>query len=85
MVDHIEDLGDRVRVHLGTPLPLVAEVTSEAVDEMRLVEGGPVWASIKATEIAVLPDADRFESGSSRRTRRGRRSPTVRPPRKEQP
>ena len=56
VVDDIEDLGDRVRVHLGAPLPLVAEVTSEAVDEMRLEEDGPVWASIKATEISVLPD-----------------------------
>ena len=39
VVDDIEDLGDRVRIHLGTPLPLVAEVTSEAVDEMR-IRGG---------------------------------------------
>ncbi len=85
IVDDIEDLGDRVRVHLGTPLPLVAEVTSEAVDEMRLVEGGPVWASIKATEIAVLPDADRFETGSSGRTQEGKERSYRKPPRKEQP
>jgi molybdate transport system ATP-binding protein len=55
-VDHIEHLGDRVRIHIGTPLPLVVEVTSEAVSEMGLAEGGPVWASIKATEISVIPD-----------------------------
>ena len=57
-IDHIEHLGDRARIHIGAPLPLVVEVTSGAVAEMGLVEGGPVWASIKATEIAVLPDVD---------------------------
>jgi molybdate transport system ATP-binding protein len=57
-IDHIERLGDRARIHTGHPLPLVVEVTSDAVAEMRLVEGDRVWASMKATEISVMPDED---------------------------
>ena len=46
-------LGDRVRVRLGGPIPLVAEVTPAAVADMHLVEGDHVWATIKATEITT--------------------------------
>ena len=46
----------RVRVALdgGGPV-LVAEVTPAAVAELRLAEGGQVWASVKATEVSVYP------------------------------
>ncbi|HEX7277077.1 MAG TPA: ABC transporter ATP-binding protein [Acidimicrobiales bacterium] len=47
--------GDRVRVVVGGPVPIVAEVTPAAVDELRLAEGGAVWASVKATEVVVYP------------------------------
>lgn len=47
--------GSRARVRVGGPIPIVAEVTPAAVDELGLVEGGPVWVSIKATEITVYP------------------------------
>jgi len=51
-----EDLdmrGERVRVRLAGPVPLVAEVTPSAVRELGLDRGAHVWASVKATEIAV--------------------------------
>jgi len=48
--------GDRVRIRVGGPLPLVAEVTTGAVADLRLAEGGRVWAAVKATEVDVYPD-----------------------------
>ena len=65
-IDHIERLGDRARIHTGLPLPLVVEVTSGAVAEMPLVEGDRVWASMKATEISVMPDEDSIPTRSAR-------------------
>ena len=47
--------GDRVRVRVGGSIPIVAEVTPAAVAELRLGDGGPVWVSVKATEITVFP------------------------------
>ena len=47
--------GSRVRVRLGGPVPLVAEVTIGAVHELSLTEGVQVWLSVKATEISVYP------------------------------
>jgi molybdate transport system ATP-binding protein len=55
---HIEDIdlhGDRVRVRVNSPVPLVAEVTPAAVRELRLHAGGAVWAAFKATEVSVYP------------------------------
>ena len=52
-VDEIHLLGTRVRVLLDGPVPIAAEVTSEAISELGLVEGAPVWASVKATQIDV--------------------------------
>jgi molybdate transport system ATP-binding protein len=45
--------GDRARVQITGPVPLVAEVTPAAVDELHLTEGGEVWATVKATEVLV--------------------------------
>jgi molybdate transport system ATP-binding protein len=47
--------GDRVRVRVDGGLPIVAEVTTAAVTELGLAEGGTVWVSVKATEISVYP------------------------------
>jgi molybdate transport system ATP-binding protein len=47
--------GDRVRVRVDGSPPVVAEVTPAAASELRLAEGGPVWVSVKATEIDVYP------------------------------
>jgi molybdate transport system ATP-binding protein len=51
-----EDLdlhGERVRVRLSGPVPLVAEVTPSAVRDLQLASGAEVWVAVKATEIAV--------------------------------
>lgn len=54
-VDHLDRLGDRVRVRLAPPIGLVAEITAAAAAELDLREGSEVWASVKATEIAAYP------------------------------
>jgi molybdate transport system ATP-binding protein len=53
--DALDLEGERVRVRVGGPLPIVAEVTPAAVADLRLGEGGPVWVSVKATEVVVYP------------------------------
>ncbi len=52
-VSHVEPAGERVRVQLTDPLPLVAEITAAAATELRLHPGVTVWASVKATEIVT--------------------------------
>jgi molybdate transport system ATP-binding protein len=47
--------GERVRVRVSGPLPIVAEVTPSAVADLQLGDGGPVWVSLKATEVVVYP------------------------------
>ena len=47
--------GDRARIRVDGQLPLVAEVTAAAVAELDLAGGGPIWASVKATDIDVYP------------------------------
>jgi molybdate transport system ATP-binding protein len=51
----IELLGNRVRVRIEGDVPLVAEVTPAALRELNLAEGGEVWLSFKATDVAVYP------------------------------
>jgi molybdate transport system ATP-binding protein len=53
--DGVEVVGDRVRVQVTGPVPIVAEVTPTAAAELRLADGGQVWASVKATEVTVYP------------------------------
>jgi molybdate transport system ATP-binding protein len=53
--DGVEVVGDRVRVQVTGPVPIVAEVTPAAAAELRLADGGQVWASVKATEVTVYP------------------------------
>jgi molybdate transport system ATP-binding protein len=47
--------GDRVRVRITGSMPIVAEVTPAAVADLHLDEAGPIWVSVKATEVAVYP------------------------------
>jgi molybdate transport system ATP-binding protein len=51
----IERIGDRVRVRIDGAVPVVAEVTTAALNELDLSEGGEVWLSFKATEVGVYP------------------------------
>ena len=55
-VTRIEHYGDRVRLQTGDPLPLTAEITPDALNDLQIVEGSVVWISIKATEISVEKD-----------------------------
>jgi molybdate transport system ATP-binding protein len=54
-VQNLDIVGERIRVQIAGPVPLVAEVTPAAVTQLRLGDGGPVWASVKATEVLVYP------------------------------
>ncbi len=44
---------DRVRVDLGGPVPVIAEVTPAAVAELRLEADAEVWASVKAVDLTT--------------------------------
>ena len=52
----VELLGDRVRVSVDGPMPLIAEITPAALAELGLTEGEPVWTAVKATEVTVFPE-----------------------------
>jgi molybdate transport system ATP-binding protein len=54
-VEDIDLHGDRVRVRVKSPVPLVAEVTPAAVRDLRLHAGATVWVAFKATEVSVYP------------------------------
>ena len=56
MVAGIDPEGDRWRIRVDGTVPLVAEITPAAATELRLADGGPVFAAIKATEIDVYPE-----------------------------
>ena len=48
-------MGDRVRVRIdGTP-PITAEVPPAAVDQLKLDDGGELWASVSSAAITVYP------------------------------
>ena len=50
-VADVDRQADRVRVRLTGEIPLVAEITAAALDELVLKPGDQVWATVKATEI----------------------------------
>ena len=54
-VTAVDPEGDRVRVAIDGPVPLVAEVTPPAVAALGLAPGESVWVSVKATEVTVFP------------------------------
>jgi molybdate transport system ATP-binding protein len=56
-VERVEQVGSRVRLLTGPPLPLAVEVTDAARAELRLEPGARVWVALKATEIRVQPEA----------------------------
>jgi molybdate transport system ATP-binding protein len=51
----VDPEGDRWRIRLEGAVPLVAEVTPAAAAELRLADGGEIFAVVKATEIDVYP------------------------------
>ena len=46
---------DRVRVRLTGDVPLVAEITTAALDALALQPGDHIWATVKATDITTYP------------------------------
>lgn len=54
-IERVEQLGMRVRLRTGAPLPLTIEVTDSARTDLGLAPGSPVWIAFKATEIGVQP------------------------------
>lgn len=48
-------LGDKVRVRTSGSLPLVAEITTKALDDLDLHEGDHIWVAVKATEVSTYP------------------------------
>lgn len=52
-VSDLDVIGDRVRVRIEGGVPLVAEITRGAVQELMLEPGATVWSSVKATEADV--------------------------------
>jgi molybdate transport system ATP-binding protein len=52
-VHGVELYGDRARVRIDGQVQLIAEVTPAALAELMLGEGGEVWLSFKATDVAV--------------------------------
>ena len=47
----------RVRVRLGEPLDFVVEVTAAGFAALGVEPGDAIWASVKASEVAVVADA----------------------------
>jgi len=54
-VHGVELYGDRARVRVEAQVPVVAEVTPAALADLKLAEGGEMWVSFKATDVAVYP------------------------------
>jgi molybdate transport system ATP-binding protein len=52
-VADVDRQADRVRVRLTGEVPLVAEITPAALDDLALHPGDRIWASVKATEITA--------------------------------
>lgn len=55
VVQEVTMAGQRARIGLDGPVPLVAEITAGAVAELGVVAGTRLWASVKATEVRVQP------------------------------
>jgi molybdate transport system ATP-binding protein len=53
VVVDVDRQADRVRVRLTGEIPLVAEITPAALEDLVLKPGDHVWASVKATEITT--------------------------------
>jgi molybdate transport system ATP-binding protein len=54
-ITDVDQAFDRVRVRLGAPVPLVAELTAMGLAALDRRPGEEVWVSIKATEINTYP------------------------------
>lgn len=60
-VDHIEILGSLARLHLTGPLPVWADITVDALLDLRITEGETVTAGLKATSLSIYARGDTHE------------------------
>jgi len=54
-VSAVDLMGDRVRVRISGPPGITAEVPPRAVDELKLDDGGELWACVSPSAITVYP------------------------------
>jgi molybdate transport system ATP-binding protein len=54
-VADVDRQADRVRVRMTGSVPLIAEITPAALEDLVLRPGDVVWAAVKATEITAYP------------------------------
>lgn len=54
-VTDLDVLTDRVRVRLDGAVPIIAEITRAAADELELAPGQRLWSVVKATDVSVYP------------------------------
>ncbi len=47
--------GDAVRLQVDGPVPLLADITPQALADLSLDEGSSVWCSVKAVEVDLYP------------------------------
>jgi molybdate transport system ATP-binding protein len=52
----LETEGERVRARIEGLIPVVAEITPRAAEDLGLRRGDEVWVSVKASEVTVYPD-----------------------------
>ena len=55
VVGSMDVTGDRVRVRVESPVPVVAEITPAALADLGLAGGEEVWVSFKASEVETYP------------------------------
>ncbi len=54
-IEGFEPHGERVRLDVGGPVPVLADVTADAFSALGLARGIEVWISVKAVEAVVYP------------------------------
>ena len=54
-ISAVDLMGDRVRVRMDGAPPITAEVPPAAVDQLKLDDGGDLWASVSPADITVYP------------------------------
>ncbi|MEH0937938.1 ABC transporter ATP-binding protein [Micromonospora psammae] len=54
-VSGVQRHGDNLRVQLGGPVPVAADVTPAAAARLRLAPGQQVWAAVRASETRAYP------------------------------
>lgn len=54
-VTGIDAYRDSIRVHVGGPMPIVAEITPAAAADLRIAQRADIWVAVKASEVEMFP------------------------------